>query len=267
MSAPQVALVTGASSGFGLLTARLLAENGFTVFGTSRQKMPDVASVAMRQLDVTIPESIDGCVQEILAACGRIDLLVNNAGQTHASPIEETPLADARQVFETNFWGVVRLTNAVLPTMRARRSGRIINVSSLAGLIGAPGQGFYAASKHALEGYTETLRVEVASFNVTVSLVEPGFFRTNLHRTMLQAAADIPDYDHTRVAVQRAISAAIDSGGEPRRVAELILAIAQARRPRLRYRVGADARWVPRLRQLLPESWFFAGLRRRFGLP
>jgi NAD(P)-dependent dehydrogenase (short-subunit alcohol dehydrogenase family) len=177
MSTPQVALVTGASSGFGLVTACLLAENGFAVFGTSRRMMPDAAGVAMRQLDVTAPESITHCVQDILATAGRIDLLVNNAGQTHASFLEETPLAAARQVFETNFWGVVGVTNAVLPTMRARRCGRIINVSSLAGLIGAPGQGFYAASKHALEGYTETLQTEVASFNIAVSLVEPRFLR------------------------------------------------------------------------------------------
>lgn len=266
MSERPIALVTGASSGFGLLTARLLAENGFSVFGTSRQAAPDADGVAMRQLDVTVPESITRCVQEILADCRRIDLLVNNAGQTHASFIEETPLPTARQIFETNFWGVVNVTDAVLPGMRARRSGRIINVSSLAGLVGTPGQGFYAASKHALEGYTETLRAEVASFNVAVSLVEPGFFHTNLHRAMLQALASIPDYDHSRAAVQAAIQEAIGSGGNPIRVAALIVAIAQARRPRLRYRVGADARWVPRLKQLLPESWFQAGMRRRLGL-
>ena len=248
------------------MTACLLAENGFAVFGTSRRLMPDAAGVAMRQLDVTAPESITHCVQDILATAGRIDLLVNNAGQTHASFLEETPLAAARQVFETNFWGVVGVTNAVLPTMRARRSGRIINVSSLAGLIGAPGQGFYAASKHALEGYTETLQTEVASFNIAVSLVEPGFFRTNLHQTMLQATADIPDYDRSRAAVQTAVSSAIDNGGDPTQVAALILTIAQARRSRLRYRAGADAHRVPWLKQLLPESWFQAGMRRRFGL-
>ncbi len=266
MSKQQVALVTGASSGFGLLTARLLAENGFTVFGTSRQDAPDAAGVAMRQLDVTAPEPVARCVQDILADCGRIDLLVNNAGQTHASFIEETPSPAARQVFETNFWGVVGVTNTVLPTMRVCRSGRIINVSSLAGLIGAPGQGFYAVSKHALEGYTETLQAEVAAFNVAVSLLEPGFFSTNLHRTMLRTAADIPDYARSRACVQTAVSEAIGRGGDPHRVAALILAIAQARRPRLRYRIGADARWVPWLKQLLPESWFKAGMRRRFGL-
>src|SRR6187399_447381 len=165
----KVALVTGASSGFGELTARLLAQSGFKVFGTSRRSGAIGGGVEMLELDVTLQASVDACIQTVLTRSDTIDVLVNNAGQTHASLVEDTPIETAMRVFDTNFWGVVRVTNAVLPTMRKKRSGLIINVSSLAGLVGVPGQGFYAASKHALEGYTETLQTELQQFDIRVS--------------------------------------------------------------------------------------------------
>ena len=262
----KVALVTGASSGFGELTARLLAQSGFKVFGTSRRKSAIGDGVEMLELDVTVQASVDACVQTVLARGDRIDVLVNNAGQTHASMVEETPIKTALDVFATNFWGVVRVTNAVLPTMREQRSGLIVNVSSLAGLVGVPGQGFYAASKHALEGYTETLRTELQQFDIRVSLVEPGFFRTHLHHSMARVSRRIPDYDRMRSTIESTISEAISGGGDPRDVAQKIVLVARSRRPKLRYRVGRDATWVPRWKTWLPESWFMAGMRQRFHL-
>ncbi len=266
MATGSVALVTGASSGFGQLTARLLVEHGFQVFGTSRKSTSGASGVEMLELDVTSTESVNACIQRVLMQCQRIDLLVNNAGQTHASLIEETPWEEARKIFETNFWGVVRVTNAVLPTMRKQRAGLIVNVSSLAGLTGTPGMGFYAASKHALEGYAESLRLEVERFNIGISLVEAGFFRTNLHHAMSRDAHRIPDYDGLGATIQSVINDAIASGDDPHKVARAIVAIALSGRPRLRYRVGSDATWVPRMKAALPESWFLAALRRRFGL-
>jgi NAD(P)-dependent dehydrogenase (short-subunit alcohol dehydrogenase family) len=266
MESRKVAVVTGASSGFGQLTAGLLAENGFRVFGTSRKPAGGSPGVEMLELDVTTPESVERCVQQILTRCRRIDLLVNNAGQTHASLIEETPLEEARRIFETNFWGVVRMTHAVLPTMREQRAGLIVNVVSLAGLTGTPGMGFYSARKHALEGYTESLRVEIERFDIGVSLVEASFFRTNLHHAMSRETERIPNYDGLRTTIQSAVNEAIDKGDDPRKVADAIVAIALSGRPKLRYRVGTEAKWVPRMKAALPESWFLAALGRRFRL-
>ena len=206
----KVAVVTGASSGFGELTARLLAESGFKVFGTSRRSGAIGDGVEMLELDVTLQASVDACIQTVLTRSDTIDVLVNNAGQTHASLVEDTPIETAMGVFDTNFWGVVRVTNAVLPIMRKQRSGLIINVGSLAGLVGVPGQGFYAASKHALEGYTETLQTELQQFDIRVSLVEPGFFRTHLHHSMAEVYAAFSEY--TDVQVGRLIDYLEESG-------------------------------------------------------
>jgi NAD(P)-dependent dehydrogenase (short-subunit alcohol dehydrogenase family) len=262
----KVALVTGASSGFGELTSRLLAQSGFKVFGTSRRQSAPGGGVEMLELDVTSQASVDACIHTMLARSHGIDVLVNNAGQTHASLVEDTPIETAMGVFDTNFWGVVRVTHAVLPTMREQRSGLIVNVSSLAGLVGVPGQGFYAASKHALEGYTETLHTELQQFNIRVSLVEPGFFRTHLHHSMSHVSRQIPDYESMRSTIESEIAEAISGGGDPRDVARKIVQVARSRRPKLRYRVGRDATWVPRWKMWVPESWFTAAMLRRFHL-
>jgi NADP-dependent 3-hydroxy acid dehydrogenase YdfG len=268
MRPEKVALVTGASSGFGELTARLLAQAGYWVFGTSRQAhVPPLPRIEMLVLDVQSDQSVQACMERLLTAVDHIDLLVNNAGQAHASIIEETGLEQAKALFETNFWGVVRVTNAVLPVMRRQGHGHIINVSSLAGLIGIPGQGFYSASKFALEGYSEALSLEVQQFNIKVTLVEPGFFKTNLHQTVAEAAYRTADYDRLRAAVELSLMQAVSQGDDPNRVAEAIVAIAADRSPKQRYRVGNDALWVPRLKAILPERLFRPGLRRRFKLP
>ncbi|WP_420456111.1 SDR family NAD(P)-dependent oxidoreductase [Rubrivirga sp.] len=266
MPDPKVAVVTGASSGFGQLTAERLSDRGWRVFGTSRQQR-DATRIEMRVLDVRSGESVGRFVDDVLRAAGRVDLLVNNAGATHVSLAEETALGEAEALFQTNFFGAVRMTNAVLPSMRDQRRGRIINVGSLAGLVGVPGQAFYAASKHALEGYAESLRYELEPLGISVSIVEPGFYRTALHERVSPAARRIPAYDRVRSAVRGAIERSFAEGGDPADVAELIARVAEEDRPGLRYRVGKDARLVPRLKKVLPENLFAIGFRKQFGLP
>jgi short-subunit dehydrogenase len=151
--------------------------------------------------------------------------------------------------------------------MRQQRNGHIINISSLAGLIGAPGQAFYSASKFALEGYSEALSYEVEQFNIKISLVEPGFFSTNLHHALLRGALIIQDYQALRETIESSIQQAISQGGDPEKVADLVIKVVESKSPRLRYRIGNDAIWTPRLRMLLPETMFRFGTRRRFKLP
>ena len=267
MSTSRVALVTGASSGIGQLTASLLADRGYRVFGTSRREQSiSPNGVEMLVMDVRSDDSVRSCVEQMRSQVSGIDVLVNNAGQIHVSVIEDTTLEQAKDVLETNFWGVVRVTAAVLPIMRGQRSGHIINVSSLAGLVGIPGQAFYAASKFALEGYSEALSLEVEQFNVCVALVEPGFFKTHLHHVMHRGALRTDDYADFRDAVERTLTAAIEEGDDPRRVAEMIVRIAGSRSRRLRYRVGTDSVWLPRLRAILPQGLFRHGMRKRFSI-
>jgi NAD(P)-dependent dehydrogenase (short-subunit alcohol dehydrogenase family) len=268
MNTQKVALVTGASSGFGHIIASKLAQRSFRVFGTSRKEHATTSeNVRMLVLDVRSDQSVQSCVEMVLSQVGRIDVLINNAGQTHTSVIEETSGEQARDVLETNFWGVVRVINTILPVMRQQRNGHIISISSLAGLIGAPGQAFYSASKFALEGYSEALSYEVEQFNIKISLVEPGFFSTNLHHALLRGALIIQDYQALRETIESSIQQAISQGGDPEKVADLVIKVAESKSPRLRYRIGNDAIWTPRLRMLLPETMFRFGTRRRFKLP
>src|SRR5205085_8922681 len=177
----RVALVTGASSGIGEAAARALVGAGFTVYGTSRRATPGEkrGEVVFLPLDVTDDESVANAVREVLDRSGRIDVLVNNAGLGVAGAAEESSVEQAHALFETNLFGSIRMMRAVLPHMREQRSGRIINVSSVVGLIPVPYMALYASSKHALEGYSESVDHEVREHGVRVLLVEPGFTKTS----------------------------------------------------------------------------------------
>src|SRR5881275_1207113 len=177
----RVALVTGASSGIGEAAARALVGAGFTVYGTSRRATPGEkrGEVVFVPLDVTDDESVANAVREVLDRSGRIDVLVNNAGLGVAGAAEESSVEQAHALFETNLFGSIRMMRAVLPHMREQRSGRIINVSSVVGLIPVPYMALYASSKHALEGYSESVDHEVREHGVRVLLVEPGFTKTS----------------------------------------------------------------------------------------
>lgn len=267
MARRKVVLITGASSGFGQLAAERLGRAGHQVFGTSRRPQNDAGRpYRMLTLDVRSDESARACVEQVMAEAGRIDVLVNNAGYALSSLIEEAKIEEAKEQFETNFWGTVRMTKAVLPTMRKQRYGRVINISSLAGLIGVPGEGFYSASKFAIEGYSEALALEVGVFNIHVSLIEPGYFKTGFGDARSEGTHLIPDYNAIRDRIMAAFADGARSGGDPARVAERIQRVIESPRPALRYRVGKDAAWLPVLRAILPPQVFAWGTQRYFRI-
>jgi NAD(P)-dependent dehydrogenase (short-subunit alcohol dehydrogenase family) len=258
-----VALVTGASSGIGKATAILLATNGFRVFGTSRTPDGNLSlPYSLLSMDVRSDASVHAAVQYIQEQAGRIDVLINNAGYTQAGAIEENSLADAQAQFDTNLFGVLRVTNAVLPTMRHQRSGRIINVSSLVGQVAPPYIGLYASSKFALEGLSEALRGELRPFHIYVSLVEPGFVKTNL--TDEAPAHPLADYEQRRQVGMAFVRQGVDQGLDPSLVARTILHIATVSQPRLRYPIGRVATLLITLKRLLPEPAFERMRRRAF---
>lgn len=265
-AAAGTALVTGASSGIGQATVRRLATVGYRVFGTSRRSRANEDGVEMLDLDVRSDESTATCVQDVLGRAGHIDVLVNNAGVLHEGFAEETTLEEAAEIFDTNLFGVARVTNAVLPSMRARGQGRIINIGSLAARIGEPGEGFYAASKAALARYTEALRHEVWHLGIHVSLVEPGAFTTRVLDAATTTVPRIQDYDGPREAAHRTLHNSLRQGRDPRRVADLVATIARKPRPRARYGAGPEAWWIPLL-AAVPQPVADHLLRRAYRLP
>jgi NAD(P)-dependent dehydrogenase (short-subunit alcohol dehydrogenase family) len=262
----KVALVTGASSGIGQAIALRLASRGLAVYGTARNVSDEGEGRPFQlvRLDVRSDQSVASCVDEVVARAGRLDILVNNAGYALSGAAEETSIEEAKAQFDTNFFGAVRVVNAALPTMRKQRAGKIINIGSLIGLMGVPFMPFYAATKFALEGYSEALWHELKPLGISVSLVEPEFVHTGLTDRGSLAARRLADYDGPR---QRALAAArrfVDTGIAPEEVASRVLQIVDSASPRLRYRVGADAKWLPRLKAVSPWRVFAAGVRRRF---
>ncbi|MDX2137395.1 MAG: SDR family oxidoreductase [Chloroflexota bacterium] len=263
----KVVLVTGATKGIGLAIATQLQHKGWRVFGTGRALVPSAdypfTPVA---LDVTSDESVAVCVQTVLNAAGRIDAVVNNAGYDLYGAAEETHLAELKAQVETNFYGAVRVTQAVLPIMRAQGSGRIINISSIGGLIALPFNSAYAASKFALEAYTEALRFEVLPHNIYASLIEPDAVATDTLDTSIREVANRGStYQVTRGhMVNQMRKRGQDSSITPLQVAEAVVHALRVRRPRLRYPVGGGALYLPLLRTLLPQSWYETFMMRQF---
>ena len=264
----KVALVTGASSGIGRATAALLAESGYRVFGAVRNipsAMP-IRNVEFLQLDVRDDESVKEAVRSLVSRAGRIDALVNNAGYALIGSLEETSIEEAKQLFETNFFGVLRVTQEVLPIMRAQRYGRIVNVGSVVGFLPAPYQGIYAASKHALEGYSESLDHEVRQFGIRVSVVEPGFTRTKISQNIQVAGRLVEAYGSERNRVLDAIRENTANGEDSVTVASVVLETISTPPPRPRYPVGRQAKLLSRFRKLIPLKFFDKTLRKQFGL-
>jgi NAD(P)-dependent dehydrogenase (short-subunit alcohol dehydrogenase family) len=220
----------------------------------------------MLGLDVRADDSVLACVEAVVNRSGRLDVLINNAGYELAGALEELSSEDATAQFETNFFGVVRMVNAVLPLMRQQKRGHIINVSSLTGLTAAPFLGIYSASKFALEGYTEALRQEIKPFNIHVSLTEAGFLRTPMMNHRQVATRRLTDYDPWRQRALNAIRASEDKAPGPDVVANTVLEIISSNSPRLRYLIGHQAKSVARLRRFLPAGMFEQGVRRTFWL-
>jgi NAD(P)-dependent dehydrogenase (short-subunit alcohol dehydrogenase family) len=268
MSEKKVVLITGVSSGIGQATARLLAQRDFTVFGTTRNLLgiEAMARVEMLSLDVRLDESVNACVDAVLKRVGRLDILVNNAGYGLVGAIEEALMEEAKAQFETNFFGAVRMVKKVLPIMRKQGSGQIINISSAAGLAALPFSGFYSASKFALEGYTEALRHEVKPFHIRVSLVEPGYIKSQLRQNQELATDRISDYDPWRKGASGVRRQWEEKLPEPTLVAECVLRIIESKSPKLRHRVGKEASQAFWFRRFLPESLFEWGTRRLLHL-
>jgi len=264
----RTAIVTGASGGIGRASAEALLRAGFTVFGTSRRRLDDgPRGVAMLACDVTDEAAVASLVSTVLAQTGRIDVLVNNAGMGLMGGAEESSIRQVQALFDVNLFGAMRMTNAVLPSMRQRGHGRIINISSILGRIPAPYSAHYSATKHALEGYSESLDHETRAFNVRVSLVEPAYTRGVFEQNALGPDSAIRDYDQARVRARKNERDAAAMAEPPEVVAKTVVLAATATRPRLRYAAGKLARKVSLLRRFVPANAFDKSLRKQMGLP
>ena len=264
----KIALVTGASSGIGAATAERLARAGFKVYGTSRRAAQEgQRSFAMLPLDVTSDESVETTVTEVLRLEGRIDLLLNNAGFGVApAGAEESSLEQARAIFDTNFFGIVRMTRAVVPHMRHQGDGRIINVGSVLGFLPAPYMALYAATKHAIEGYSESLDHELRTRGIRVSVIEPAYTRTQFDANFVQPDSKLDEYREVRAALTKRLKEVIEGADEPGVVADVVLKAALAAQPKLRYAAGGLANRLRMLRRFAPASLVDAGVRKDLQL-
>ena len=264
----QIALVTGASSGIGQATAELLAKAGYTVYGTSRRGGGvGGRPFEMLSLDVTSDASVADAVAQVMQREGRIDLLVNNAGFGVApAGAEESSIAQAQSIFDTNFFGIVRMTRAVLPHMRKQGTGRIINIGSVLGLLPMPYGALYAATKHAIEGYSESLDHELRTRGIRVSVIEPAYTNTPFDANFLQPDAMLDAYGEARAAVSQRVKEVMATADQPGIVAEVVLKAVGAVRPQLRYTAGGLAGRLTWLRRFAPAALMDAGIRRDLRL-
>jgi short-subunit dehydrogenase len=259
----QVALITGASSGIGLESARLLAKEGYIVYAAARRvermKELEADGVRLLSMDVTDDTSMQAGIKEIIAKENRIDILVNNAGYGSYGALEDVPISEAKYQFEVNIFGLARLTQLVLPHMRAQRSGKIVNVSSIGGKIGEPHGSWYHATKFAVEGLSDSLRMELKQFNIDVVVVEPGAILTEwtaIARDNLIKVSGQTAYKDLAQKHAKMFDGAEQMGSKPIVIAETILKIAKAKHPRTRYAVGGGAKPILFLRSILSDRLF-----------
>ncbi|MFQ6176782.1 oxidoreductase [Bacillus paranthracis] len=273
----KVAIITGSSSGFGLLTTLELAKKDYLVIATMRnlEKQGNLLSqvtqlnlqqnIKIQQLDVTDQNSIHN-FQLFLKEINRVDLLINNAGYANGGFVEEIPVEEYRKQFETNLFGAISITQLVLPYMRVQQSGKIINISSISGQVGFPGLSPYVSSKHALEGWSESLRLEVKPFGIDVALVEPGSYNTNIWEVGKQLATNQSDttspYKEYMDKIQKHINSGSDTFGNPIDVANKIVEIAESKRTNLRYPIGKGVKFMIFAKKILPwRLWEYLVLR------
>ncbi len=273
----KIAVITGASSGFGLLTTLELAKKDYLIIATMRNinKQKDLISQAtklnlqqnikIQQLDVTDQNSIHN-FQLYLQEISRVDLLINNAGYANGGFVEEIPVEEYRKQFETNLFGAISITQLVLPYMRVQKSGKIINISSISGQVGFPGLSPYVSSKYALEGWSESLRLEVKPFGIEVALIEPGSYNTNIWEVGKQLATNQSDtsspYKEYMDKIQKHINSGSDTFGNPIDVANKIVEIAESKHTNLRYPIGKGVKFMIFAKKILPwRLWEYIVLR------
>lgn len=268
MTNVKIALVTGASSGIGEATAQRLATAGYKVYGTSRRGVQaGKQSFEMLALDVTSDESVAAAVSEVIRRDGRIDLLVNNAGFGVApGGAEESSIEQARSIFETNFFGLIRMTRAVLPQMRHQGSGHIINISSVLGFLPMPYGALYAATKHAVEGYSESLDHELRTRGIRVSIIEPAYTKTPFDANFIEPDVKLDEYREARAGVSKRVNEVMATADSPVVVAETVLMAANATRPKIRYAAGKLANRLRFLRRFAPARLVDAGIRKDLRL-
>ena len=283
MQGLNIALVTGSSSGIGFETALLLARSGFQTYATMRdlKKSKNITEIAnteklplrVVQLDVNDDKSVKDAINKIVAENGRIDVLVNNAGYGLFSPIEDVTLDQVKEQFETNFFGVVRVTKEALPIMRKQRKGTIVNVSSGAGRVGVPVYSAYVATKFALEGLSESMRYELKEFGINIVIIEPGVIKTNIVENL--KTADIRSRSKSPYAdlierVSKGFEKMMDnSSSPPKLVAEAILNAITSKEPEIRYVVGDDAEYIMKVRKSASdkefENWMYESIVQEKG--
>jgi NAD(P)-dependent dehydrogenase (short-subunit alcohol dehydrogenase family) len=267
MTNQPVVLITGVSSGIGLATAKKFVARGSRVFGTVRNllKATPITGVELVEMDVRNDASVLAGVLTVISRAGRVDVLVNNAGVNLMGAVEETTPAEAAALFDTNVLGGLRVSQAVLPHMREKRKGRIINVSSVLGFLPGPYMGLYAASKHAIEGLSESLDHEVRQFGIRVTLVQPSYTKTSLDANSPHSATLINAYDQERQQVTRSFSSHVDRGDDPANVANTIVDAAfgtwRMRRP-----APGQASLLSKLRRFMPAGPVDKSLRKQLGL-
>lgn len=264
----SVVLVTGASRGLGQVAAAVLAGHGYQVFGTARKPLADSAGgVQMLPLDVTSQESVMSCVSGVMDRAGRIDVLVNNAAAGLIGAIEETPIGDAVAMFDTNLFGTARMVNAVLPSMRQRRNGLIINLGSIAPAVPTPFHAYLSASKAAVNTFTDALRLEVKHLGIAVTAVEPGAMATHPGErfAQLRVATVIGDYTDQEARATAVYQQGQQAGASPQAVAQAILRIIRTRAPARYYLVGSE-KWYARLGRILPPPAVESLAARHFQL-
>lgn len=267
MTPPPVVLITGVSSGIGLATAKRFVACGSRVFGTVRnlRNAAPIAGVELVEMDVRSDASVAAGVLAVISRARQVDVLVNNAGVNMMGAVEETTPAEAAALFDTNVLGVLRVSQAVLPHMREQRLGRIINVSSVLGFLPGPYMGLYAASKHAIEGLSESLDHEVRQFGIRVTLVQPSYTKTSLDANSPHAATLIKAYDKERQRVTQSFSGHVDGGDDPSKVANTIVDAALGRW-RMRRPPPGQAALLSKLRRFMPAGPVDKSLRKQFGL-
>ena len=265
----KVVLITGGSSGIGKSIGEFLHQKGFIVYGTSRNPEKVLNSIfPLVALDVRDVESIHLAVAQIIQSTGRLDVVINNAGVGITGPLEEIPMEEIKNNFDTNFFGPIAVMKAVLPQMRQQKSGLIVNITSIAGYMGLPYRSVYSASKGALELITEALRMEVKSFGIQITNVAPGDFATNIaagrfHAPIIQGS----DYERAYGSILKTMDDHVDSGSNPNEMAEAVFQIIQDKNPRIHYKVGAFMqKFSIVLKRILPDTVYEKMLMNHYKL-